>query len=134
MSLIENTIQQLTDCGRVGMYRFDEVIRLTPEQAEQIVRENEILYINKSEMHQYGVNRMIFKRDEVRSEKTALPYCGRFEFFEGREFITIQEVYHDPVKCKLIGPKEDIEYIKKGKMSHSDMSNDEFNNKRLLTG
>lgn len=120
------TENQLRNCGKVGMYRFGEVLHLTPEQAHTIVEENEILYLNKHEMHQYGVNRMVFKRNEIRSDKDSLPYCGRFEFFEGEEFITIQEIYTDDIKCKIIGPKESIEKIRANKMLHSGMSDADF--------
>ena len=120
------TENQLRNCGKVGMYRFGEVLHLTPEQAHTIVEENEILYLNKHQMHQYGVNRMVFKRNEIRSDKDSLPYCGRFEFFEGEEFITIQEIYTDDIKCKIIGPKESIEKIKANKMLHSGMSDTDF--------
>lgn len=120
------TENQLRNVGKVGMYRFGEVLHLTPEQAHTIVQENEILYLNKHEMHQYGVNRMVFKRNEIRSDKDSLPYCGRFEFFEGEEFITIQEIYTDDIKCKIIGPKESIEKIKANKMLHSGMSDADF--------
>lgn len=120
------TENQLRNCGKVGMYRFGEVLHLTPEQAHTIVEENEILYLNKHQMHQYGVNRMVFKRNEIRSDKDSLPYCGRFEFFEGEEFITIQEIYTDDIKCKIIGPKESIDKIKANKMLHSGMSDADF--------
>ena len=127
--LKEYTKNQLVNCGRVGMYRFGEVLHLTPEQAETIVENNEILYINKHEMHEFGVNRMIYKRDEIRKDKDSLPYCGRFEFFGGDEFITIQEIHKETVKCKLIGPKEIIQKIKDNKELNTvneNMSDDEF--------
>ena len=120
------TENQLRNCGKVGMYRFGEVLHLSPEQAHTIVEENEILYLNKHQMHQYGVNRMVFKRNEIRSDKDSLPYCGRFEFFEGEEFITIQEIYTDDIKCKIIGPKESIEKLRANKMLHSGMSDADF--------
>lgn len=127
--LKQYTKNQLVNCGRVGMYRFGEVLHLTPEQAETIVENNEILYINKHEMHEFGVNRMIYKRDEIRKDKDALPYCGRFEFFGGDEFITIQEIHKETVKCKLIGPKEIIQKIKDNKELNTvneNMNDDEF--------
>lgn len=120
------TENQLRNCGKVGMYRFGEVLHLTPEQAHSIVQENEILYLNKHQMHEFGVNRMVFKRDEIRNDKDSLPYCGRFEFFEGEEFITIQEIYTDDIKCKIIGPKESIQKLKENRMLHSGMTDDEF--------
>lgn len=120
------TENQLRNVGKVGMYRFGEILHLTPEQAHTIVEENEILYLNKHQMHEFGVNRMVFKRDEIRNDKDSLPYCGRFEFFEGKEFITIQEIYTDDIKCKIIGPKESIQKLKENRMLHSGMTDDQF--------
>lgn len=123
------TENQLRNCGKVGMYRFGEVLHLTPEQAHEIVEKNEILYINKHEMHEYGVNRLIYKRSEIRKDKDALPYCGRFEYFNGDEFITIQEIHKETIKCKLIGPKSIIQKIKDNRelnTVHENMTDDEF--------
>lgn len=124
--LKQNTINQLKNCGKVGLYRFNDVIHLSPQQARGIVEKNEILYLNRHEMYQYGVNRLVFKRDEIRSEKHSLPYCARFEYFYGEEFITIQEIYPDDVKCKLIGSKEAISKIKENVMIHGNMNDAEF--------
>lgn len=127
--LKEYTENQLRNCGKVGMYRFGEVLYLTPEQAHEIVEKNEILYINKHEMHKYRINRMIYRRSEIRKEKDALPYCGRFEYFNGDEFITIQEIHKETVKCKLIGPKSIIQKIKDNRelnTVHENMTDDEF--------
>lgn len=121
------TENQLRNCGKVGMYRFNEVINLSPEQAEEIVNSNEILYLNKHEMHEFGVNRLVFKRDEIKNEPDALKYCGRFEFFNGVEYITIQEIHPDTVKCKIIGPKKDIKKLRQQRMHISkDLTDDEF--------
>lgn len=128
MSLKTYTENQLRNCGKVGMYRFGDVLHLTPEDAKNIVEneENEILYLRKEEMKQHDVTYLMFKRGEIRSDKDSLPYSARFEWVHGEECITIQEIHHDTVRCKIIGNKNHIEKIKNMNMIHSNMTKEEF--------
>ena len=126
--LKEYTQNQLRNCGKVGMYRFGEVLHLSPENAKQIVEneENDILYLTKEQMKQHDVTYLMFKRSEIKNDKDALPYSARFEWVHGEECITIQEIYRDTVKCKIISNKNHIRKIRQTNMINSNMTDDEF--------